>query len=669
MRPEFVSFYSFLTPHFSLLLPFMTLNSETFEYDDAPPLKSGTELAFEEAVLTNVSPVQGGYESTRLATHVWWVLALMGLVTVLLLGRLAYLQIGQGPNLRAMAEGNRLRERLILAPRGEIIDRNNEVLARSRASFRLVVTPLDVPKDEVRSVVHSVAAALSLDESALSEALKKFDPRSVQPLVLSQNLTRDQAVLFETRAFEFPGLSVETIPIREYASSESFAHVLGTTGRIDEDDPYLHTPGYFPADVVGKTGIEYTYETPLKGANGQDLVEVDAAGVVVKSLGQIPATPGSTVQTTLDKGLQEELYKQFQSRPNSKGAAIALNPKTGEVLALVSYPGFDTNLFAEGIKNEDYQKLLHDPLLPLFNRAVSAQLPPGSTVKMMVALAGLEEGVITDRTIITDSGKISIPNQFNPDIVYDYVGWKRSGLGPVGVRSAIAQSSDIFFYIVGGGYTPAHIDGLGVNKLAEYYRKFNLGKKTGIDVPGEKSGLVADPDWKKQYYEDSAVLGKWYLGDTYHVSIGQGDMLVTPLQMALWTSTIANNGVGLKPHVMLQVTDAAGRVLQKLQPQILIPKIGSDANVKVVQEGMREAVLAGTAKKLLSLPISSAGKTGTAQFDNNESEHSWFTSYAPYEDPQIVVTVLVEGGGEGGAAALPIAQHALNWWAHNRYKR
>ncbi len=647
----------------------MTLNPETFEYDDASPLKNGTDLAFEEAVLTNVSPVQGGYESTRPAAHAWWVLSLLGVAVLLLLSRLAYLQIGQGSSLRAMAEGNRLRERLILAPRGEILDRNNEVLARSRASFRLVVTPLDVPKDQVRAVVHSVAGVLALDESVLEEPLKKFDPRSVQPLVLSEDLTRDQAVLFETRALEFPGLSVETIPIREYTSSSSFAHVLGTTGSISEDDPHLRTPGYFPADVVGKSGIEYTYENELKGVNGQNLVEVDAAGAVVKSLGQIPASPGHTVQTTLDKGLQEELYAQFQSRPNSKGAAIALDPKTGEVLALVSYPGFDTNLFAAGIKTEEYQKLLKDPLLPLFNRAVSAQLPPGSTVKMMVALAGLEEKVITDRTVITDSGKITIPNQFNPSVVYDYVGWKRTGLGPLTVRSAIAQSSDIFFYVVGGGYNAAHVDGLGVNKLAEYYRKFNLGKKTGIDIPGEKAGLVADPAWKKQYYEDSAVLGKWYLGDTYHVSIGQGDMLVTPLQMALWTSTIANNGVGMKPHIMRTVANTDGQVTDTAQSEVLIPKIASDANIKVVQEGMREAVLSGTAKKLQSLPISSAGKTGTAQFDNNESEHSWFTSYAPYEDPHIVITVLVEGGGEGGAAALPIAQDALKWWAANRLKK
>lgn len=644
----------------------MAVNPQTFEYDDAQPLNGGEDLAFEEAVLTNVSPVRGGYESTRHASYTWWVLALLGTAALLLLSRLAYLQLAQGPSLRAMAEGNRLRERLILAPRGQILDRYNEVLARSRASFRLVVTPLDVPKGQLETVVHAVAGALSLDEASMGDALKKFDPRSVQPLVLNPNLSREQAVLFETRALEFPGLSVETVPIREYTSSESFAHVLGTTGSISENDPHLDTPGYSSLDVVGKTGIENTYEKVLKGVNGQDLVEVDASGAVVKSLGQIPSSPGNTVQTTLDKGLQEELYKQFANRPNSKGAAIALDPKTGEVLALVSYPGFNTNLFAEGITNADYQKLLQDPLLPLFNRAISAQLPPGSTVKMMVALAGLEEKVITDRTIITDSGKISIPNQFNPNIVYDYVGWKRSGLGPLSVRYAIAQSSDIFFYVVGGGYGSAHIDGLGIDKLAAYYRKFNLGKRTGIDVPGEKGGIVADPDWKKKYYRDNAVLGKWYLGDTYHVAIGQGDMLVTPLQMALWTATIANNGVGMKPHVLLEATDKNNVVTEKTSPEVLIPKVASDANVKVVQEGMREAVLSGTAKKLQSLPISAAGKTGTAQFDNNEGEHSWFTSYAPYEDPKIVVTVLVEGGGEGGAAALPIAQDALNWWATHR---
>jgi penicillin-binding protein 2 len=237
------------------------------------------------------------------------------------------------------------------------------------------------------------------------------------------------------------------------------------------------------------------------------------------------------------------------------------------------------------------------------------------------------------------------------------------------VRSAIAMSSDIFFYVVGGGLASSHVDGLGVDRLAANYRKFHLGQISGIDIPGEKAGLVPDPAWKLDFYRDNAVLGKWYLGDTYHISIGQGDVLVTPLQVALWTATIANNGVGMKPRIVSEIHDSQGGLVKKFAPEVLIPKVATDANIKVVQEGMRQAVLTGTAKRLLSLPITSAGKTGTAQFDNNEKEHSWFTSFAPYEDPQIVVTVLVEGGGEGGAAALPISQGALAWWAQNRYTK
>jgi penicillin-binding protein 2 len=576
-------------------------------------------------------------------------------------------QIVQGAQFRELSEGNRLRERVALAPRGEILDRNGDVLARSTASFRLLLTPIDVPKGQLEKEVRAVADLLSLSRDLVAETLKKFDARSVQPLVLASGLTQDQAVLFETKSLEFPGMAVVAVPVRQYTSSQSFAHVLGTTGAISDGDSYLKDPAYSPLDVVGKTGLEAAYEKELKGLNGKDLVEVDATGGVVKDLGDISSTPGHTLRLTIDKGLQEELYSQFALRPGAKGAAIALDPKTGAVLALLSYPSFDSNAFSGGISTTEYKKLTEDPLLPLFNRAVGAQLPPGSTVKPMVALAGLESGVITEHTVIVDNGKISIPNQFNPSVVYDYVGWKRTGLGPMTVRSAIAMSSDIFFYVVGGGLASSRIDGLGVDRLTSFYHKFHLGSITGIDIPGEKPGLVPDPAWKLDYFRDNAVLGKWYLGDTYHISIGQGDVLVTPLQVALWTATIANNGVGMKPHIVDGVYGGDQVLIRTISPEVLVPKVGSDANIRVVQEGMRQTVLAGTAKRLQSLPISAAGKTGTAQFDNNEKEHSWFTSFAPYEDPQIVVTVLVEGGGEGGAAALPITQDALAWWVTHRY--
>ncbi len=639
-------------------------------YDDESGTSGSGELAFEETLFTDVSPVDTQTRITSKQTKFSWLVLLVLIMVTVLFSRLGYLQINSGTRFRALAEGNRLRERVSLAPRGQILDRYGSILADNMASFRLVVTPSDLPLGTLMSVLDLINHLLAITEEQTVKNVQAIDPKSTKPVEIATKLRPEQAILFETHRLEFPAMSIETVPVRNYVGSETFSHVLGTTGAISDKDLAEAWDGsYVAEDVVGKTGLELQYEGALKGKNGKDIVEVDAVGSVVKNLGEVVSSPGQTLKTTLDKGLQEELYKQFSIRPGAKGAAIAMNPKTGEVLALLSYPGYNTNLFAIGINSKDYQGLLEDKTLPLFNRAIAGQLPPGSTVKPMVALAGLESGVITDKTVIVDSGKISIPNQFNPSVVYDYVGWKRTGLGSMTVRSAIAMSSDIFFYVVGGGLQSNHIDGLGIEKLASFYRKFNLGSPTGIDLPGEKSGLVPDPTWKMGFYNNNALLGKWYLGDTYHVSIGQGDVLVTPLQMALWTATIANGGIGMKPHLVSAVLNKQGGMISSLEPSVLVNRLGSEKNIKIVQEGMRQTVLAGTAKRLQSLTISSAGKTGTAQFDNNEHEHSWFTSFAPYENPEIVVTVLVEGGGEGGAAALPITESALKWWTENRYQK
>lgn len=641
---------------------------DTIDIVDSPQSTHG-DLEWEEAAFTPVSPTQDP-RSLEGGGHVkWWLLILLALSVVVLVGRLGWLQLGQGSEMRALADGNRLRERVLLAPRGEILDHNGEVLARSAPSFRLLVVPFDVPKGQFSDRLAELAKALGLDISALAEVTKNLNQKSVEPVTLVSNLNKDQAVLFETRSVEFPGFLVQAVPVREYTSPYAFAHVLGITGSISSTDDYLENPLYSSQDVVGKNGLEYTYESVLKGVNGRDLVEVDAAGSVVKSLGQLPSSPGATFYSTLDKGLQEELYAQFASKPYMKGAAVAMDPKTGAVRALVSFPSFDGNAFAQGMSTSAYQALLNNTQLPLFNRVIGAQFPPGSTVKPMVSIAALQEGVVTDRTVIYDRGKITVPNQFNPAISYDFVGWKLTGLGPMTVRSAIASSSDIYFYVVGGGYPGTGVEGLGIEKLSAYYRKFNLGKPTGIDLPGEKPGVVADPAWKAAFYKSDPILGKWYLGDTYHVSIGQGDMLVTPLQVAEWTAVIANNGVGMKPHILDRAEDQQGRIVQQLKPEVLIPKVADDAVVSVVQQGMRQTVLAGSAQQLQTLPITSAGKTGTAQFDNNAREHAWLTVYAPYEDPEIVLTVLVEGGGEGHAVAGPIVKAVLQWWAEHRYQR
>jgi penicillin-binding protein 2 len=316
-------------------------------------------------------------------------------------------------------------------------------------------------------------------------------------------------------------------------------------------------------------------------------------------------------------------------------------------------------MFARGISGNEYSALLNDPNNPLLNRVVGGTYPPGSTVKPMLAQAALEEGVVKPDTKVLDDGVVRIGS-------YSFYGYERSGLGIMDVYSAIAKSSDIYFYTVGGGNPKTDIQGLGPEKIAEWYKKFHLGAPLGIDIPNEKAGLVPDPEWKER------VIGeKWYLGNTYNESIGQGDLLVTPLQVNSWTATIANGGKIMRPYILDQVIDQDGKVVHQEEPQILSENIFDQEDLKVVQDGMRQTVTDGSGRSLNTLPISVAGKSGTAQIisKNLSFTHAWFTSYAPAEDPQIALTVLIEEGGEGSSFAVPVTKDVYKWWAENRFNK
>lgn len=648
--------------------PFEIFNNSSGQTGD-------TGLDWEESALDSQSQVEGFAEETRTLPKLTWLHGLILGACAILVFQLFNLQIIQGSKLKSMAEGNRLRIQTILAPRGFIVDRYGQQLARNTASFSLAVTPVDLPEEGLDQVAQKISASFGVPVEEINERLKDVNRNSLQPIILKRGLTQQQSILFETHANEYVGFSIHSIPIRDYLDAPYFSHALGYTGVISESEmnELGEQEGYDLNDFIGKSGIELAYEKFLRGVNGNKQVEVDASGRPLKILGNVEPEPGNIVQLNIDAGLQAELYKGFADRGSGvKGAAVALNPKTGEVLALVSVPGYNNNLFAPGISGTDYQALLDDKNLPLFNRAISGTYPPGSTIKMVTAAAALQENIVKPETIIYDNGALVIPNQFNPGIVYNFYGWKRDGLGPMNVRSAIAQSSDIYFYTVAGGHPNSDITGLGAEKLAQYYRNFGMGAQTGIDIQGEKSGIVADPAWKESYFEDP-IAGKWYLGDTYHVAIGQGDMLTTPLQVAIWTGTIANGGTINKPRLLKTVTSQDGKEIYSSQPEILVSKTVSDENIKVIQWGMRDNVITdkGSGRQLNALPISSAGKTGTSQFDGSDPSrtHAWFTSYAPFEDPEIVITVLVEAGGEGHAAAVPIVKNALQWWAENRYKK
>ncbi|MBI5530327.1 MAG: penicillin-binding protein 2 [Candidatus Doudnabacteria bacterium] len=629
-------------------------------------------LDWEESAVDSNSSVDELHDAERVGPKQSWLWMVLVLTFGIFGARIFFLQIVRGSDFRTMSDNNRVRSQSLLAPRGLILDNYGQILAQNTASFNLVAIPFDLPKNaqDLETEVNTISSTFIFDKDEVLKKLRAASPAQLTPIVILQDISQDQAILFETRASEFIGFSVQQIPVRDYVEAPVFSHILGYTGLVSEDDlKHLNKDIYDSVDFTGKSGIESVYENYLHGENGRDLVEVDATGKLLNILGQNSPLPGNTLQLNIDKGLQEKLYNDLKAGNNPKAAAVAINPKTGQVLALVSLPGFDNNLFAHGIKKQDYSLLINDKNLPLFNRAIAGTYPPGSTVKPMVALAALQEGTISPNTVINDRGVLVIPNQFNPAISYNFYGWDRGGLGPMNVYSAIAESSDIYFYTVAGGHPSSQVKGLGAEKLAEYYKKFNLGSPVGIDLPGEKPGVVADPTWKANYFKNDPILSKWYLGDTYHIGIGQGDMLVTPLQVAEWTATIANGGTGMKPQLLNKVMDTNGKTIFQNQPQVLVQKFVDDANIKAVQQGMRETVISGSGHQLASLPITSAGKTGTSQFDGADPKrtHAWFTAYAPYEDPQIVITVLVEAGGEGHIASVPVVKDALLWWAQNRY--
>jgi penicillin-binding protein 2 len=538
------------------------------------------------------------------------------------------------------------------------------LIAGNTPSFELVVIPNELPElqEEFDSRLAQISqlAGANLDE--MRQIIEPLDRKSPNPVTLVQNLEKDSALVLISRKKEFAGFSVQNNPIRDYKDPLMFSHLVGYTGKITSQELEQHKDkDYLLNDYIGKTGVEFQYEQYLRGVPGSNQTEIDAQGEYSKTLPSIPAQTGNSLKLNIDYGLQKAAYDAALSvvskNKSRKAAVVVSNPQNGQVLAYLSLPGFDGNWFARGIKGNEYASLLEDPAVPLLNRVISGTYPPGSTVKPMLGIAALTEKIVTPQTKITDDGVIRIGS-------YTYYGYERSGLGVMDIYSAIARSSDIYFYSIGGGNAKSVVtEGLGPDRLAEWFRKFNLGSPTGIDLPNEKPGLVPDPAWKMQARNEP-----WYLGNTYHYSIGQGDLLTTPLQIHNATATIANGGKIYQPYIVDEVIGTNGDLLKKFQPTLLKDNFLDPQHVKVVQDAMRQTVTAGSARSLAALPLAVAGKTGTAQFDARDLSltHAWFTSYAPFDHPQIAVTVLVESGGEGSSVAVPIAREIYSWWAANR---
>ncbi|MBI4385509.1 hypothetical protein HY573_01625, partial [Candidatus Parcubacteria bacterium] len=467
--------------------------------------------------------------------------------------------------------------------------------------------------------------------------------------VVWPGLAHETAVVLETRADEFPGFRVGQELSRVYPDRTLLSHLVGYVGRVNEAER-LEYPDYALTDLMGKMGIEQAYDAVLRGEPGLRRRRREESAAVTQE-----PRPGNNIELAISRDLQAELTESLASASallgKKKGAAVAMDPNTGEVLALVSLPAFDSNLFVPGTGTADeIDDVLNDPGEPIFNRALSGQYPSGSTIKPFIAVGALAEKIISPSRQIFVTGSISVPHPSDPAIVYTFNDWKAHGW--VDMARAIAVSSNVYFYTVGGGY--GDIEGLGIDRIARHLVRFGLGQKTDLELP-ESAGLVPTPAWKVE-----ARSAPWYIGDTYNVSIGQGDLRLTPLQLARATAAIANGGRLVQPTLVRRIFDSDGRTVQATPPRAVDLGI-PPADLDVVRRGLREAVLIGSSQGLADLPVTVAGKTGTAQIGNGKT-HAWFTGFAPFDHPKIVLTVLIEEGGEGSQAAVPVAKRVFEWY-------
>ncbi len=578
---------------------------------------------------------------------VFFVIALLAL-------RIFYLQIVKGSYYGELSRENRIRSIVIKAPRGLIFDRNGKKLVNNVPSFDLIAIPVDVPKDknEKDKEIEEIAGIFNMNNQNIEVIVGSQDSNSLNPVLIKENVSQDEALIFSEKHARFAGFMLDETSVREYKDGEYFSSAIGYSGKINKTELAEH-PDYFMTDYIGKSGIEYGWEKNLRGVNGKQEVEVDSTGNLKNNFGVDPPIAGADLTLGVDMDLQKKLQDSLKTKLEETGtktaAAVAIDPRNGEILALVNLPSYDNNLFSEGISAEDYQKLISDPDKPMFNRAISGEYPPGSTFKPLVAAAALQEGTINAGTTLDCPAAINIGSYRFPD-------WKTHGL--TDIRKAIAESVDIFFYAIGGGW--GDIPALGIDKIKQYADKFGLGYKLGIDIPGEASGLVPTQKWKQDNIGE-----KWYLGDDYHCAIGQGFVTSTPLQIANYTAAVANGGTVYKPHLVSSVKKSDGTE-EKISPVVLNKNFISAANMQIVREGMRQTVTSGTAQPLKDLPIEVAGKTGTAQFGGENKTHGWFVSFAPYDNPTIAMAVLVEGGGEGFSTAEPVTKDVYQWYFGGR---
>lgn len=596
--------------------------------------------------------------------RVRWLSIMMLVVCGILLLRLFWLQIVQGADYRLAADANRIEVVTVPASRGIIYDRTGQALVLNEPNFVATVTPINLPdpdQAEYVSVLTTIATAVDLPLDQLQMQVADHAARYYsQPLVVKEFIPHDQALDLIVELEDVPGVEIIAQAARRYLQPEYFAPVIGYLGRISPEDLAADLAvDYDLSDHIGKTGLESTYETVLRGSKGSIAKEMTAGGQALNTIAEEQAVPGGNIVLSIDAELQTVLYDEIKRVADQAGlpggAAVALDPRTGKVRALVSYPSYDPNLFIQGISSELYSNLLNDERKPLFDKAISGEYPSGSTFKLVVAAAALQTGVVTPNTTVNSTGGLCINCSARPD----FPDWKTGGHGVTDIYKALAESVNTYFYLAGGGtYDKDKLEisgGLGIDRIADYAQAFGLGAATGIDIPGEADGFIPTPAWKEEVKDEP-----WYLGDTYHVSIGQGDLLVTPLQVAVYTMIVANGGTFYQPQLVDHIIDQTGATTATIAPNVRGSDFVDPSNLAVVRAGMRQAVTSGSARSMASLGVSSAGKTGTAEIGETGKKHSWYTTFLPYEDPTLVLVVLMEEGGDGTETALPVVKAVLS---------
>ena len=580
----------------------------------------------------------------------WIVLVAMAVLCL----RLVYLQIIKGDEYQLRSENNSVRLRKIKPIRGLIMDTHRQVLVDNQPSFDLIYVPNRA--GDISKIMEKVEAAYQLQGLVFStDALPTGRVQPFVPIRLEKNINREKLAIVETHALDMPGVSVDVVPIRKYLAGEMLAHVIGYTGEVSQDELEKNDlDDLSPGDTVGKYGIEKYLDAYLGGKSGAEQVEVNVVGKVVKALGKVEPVSGYNVLLTIDAKVQEAAWQAMDGRP---GAVAVMDPRDGAILALVSSPSFDPNLFNSGISSKEWEKLSKDPFHPMEDRAVSGQYPPGSTYKIVAAAAALEEGLIKEDTTFFCSGSFELGNR-------SYRCWQKHGHGSVNLHRAIVQSCDVYFYNLGKI--------LGVDRIAQYAKRFGFGSPTGIDLPREKPGLVPTKEWKLQRKKEP-----WQLGETIPVSIGQGFNLVTPLQLVTAYSALANGGTVYRPRIIKQIEAADGRIVQSF-PAEKKGELGFSADtVAQINSGLWGVVNegGGTGGALRRPEADVAGKTGTSQVVGLPSEdklrkwkvvsakfrdHALFVCFAPVKKPEIVVAVIMEHAGHGGSAAAPVARKIID---------